>query len=233
MRQVIDRIPQSTRVYQELIRTEDLVTQLDTLVEEEEITPLEALNIFPSDTEVDNNELLRRWELLQSVPAGAPTRSLIEDSFAYGLTSRQEFVDRLERLEYNTTEYDDVVQATILNDLDGRLQDALAYGLISEVRYAEIAEQAGVDDQAIDKLLQGESASAILKSRQVTSVPPAERSVGTIVGIGESRQRALEAVDIATVGALAAADVETVAENAQVSQETAQQWVDAAQARLS
>lgn len=232
LQQVNDRIPRSTRTYQELIETEGLVQQLDRLIEEEELTPAEAADLFPNNTETSISALTSRWDNLQSLPQQAPTRSLIEGSFAGGYTDLETFRSRMERLEYNTSDYEGVLQKQVREELDGDLQESLALGTLSEREYADLAEFAGIDDGAIELLLQGQSFSDITTRRLKQDATPSERSVRTVVGIGESRGSALSGAGIETVADLAQADAGTVADAAQVSEETAQGFIDSASARV-
>lgn len=231
-RDVVEAVPRATTVYEERTQFEELVNQLDTLMADGELDPAEVREFADGLEDEILQELVARYERIQRLPSGAPPRSLIEDSFAYGLSTEELLRERLNRLEYNVNEYDDVVQATILNDLDGRLQDALAYGLISETEFANIAESAGVNDEAIEGLLSGQSAAQILKQAEVTSVPPGERDVQTLSGIGSARSAGLNAGGIQTVGDMAEADVETVSQLAQVSPETALGYINQARLRV-
>jgi len=120
----------------------------------------------------------------------------------------------------------------VLDELDGDLQEAVGLGLVSEAEYSDFAEFAGLDDETVALLLQGQSFGDITTARLQESTAPSERAVGTIVGIGESRARALDGIGIETVQDLAEADVETVAEAAQVSPETAEQFIQQARRRV-
>jgi hypothetical protein len=228
-----DRIRRSARVYQELIRTEDLVSALDTLVEDEELSPQEAVNLFPDDTEVDQAALRERFRLLQQPPTGPPSRSQIESSFARGYTDRSTLEARLDRLSYDVDEYGDVVRATVLDELDGDLQEAVALGLVSEGRYSDLAEFAGVDDQAIELLLQGASFGDIASRRLAQTDTGGDRGLRTLSGIGESRAALLRDVGLETVAELAQADPQELAQAAGLAVETADRLITRAQARVS
>jgi hypothetical protein len=233
LQQTNDRIRRSARVYQELIRTEDLVSALDTLVEDEELSPQEAVNLFPDDTEVDQQALRERFRLLQQPPTGAPSRSQVESSFARGYTNRSTLEARLDRLSYDVDEYGDVVRATVLDELDGDLQEAVALGLVSEGRFSDLAEFAGVDDQAIELLLQGASFGDIASRRLAQTDTGGDRGLRTLSGIGESRAALLRDVGLETVAELAQADPQELAQAAGLAVETADRLITRAQARVS
>lgn len=230
---VNDRLPQSVRVYQELVRTEDLVTQLDTLAEDEELTPEEAAALFPDDTELDKDELRERFRLLQEPPSGPPTRSLVEDSGTLGFTSLRTLEERLERLEYNTDRYDDAVNVTLYGEIDGNLQEAFALGLIDQATYGEVMDRLGLDSDAQAALMSGQSLGDVVSRRLEEQADPASLPVSSISGIGESRAAGLRAADIETVADLAQADPQTVAQAAQVESTTAQGFIDQASQRTS
>jgi len=233
LRRVNNRLSRSARVYQELIRTEDLVSSLDTLVENGELDPQQAVNLFPDDTEVDPQALRDRFRLLQEPPTGPPTRSQIESSFARGYTDRQTLEDRLDRTSFTVGEYQDVIRTTVLEELDGDLQESVALGLVSEGRFSDLAEFAGVDDEAIELLLQGASFADIASRRLTQTDTAGDRGLRTISGIGESRAALLRDVGLETVAELAQVDPEELADAAGLAIETTDRLVTRAQARVS
>jgi hypothetical protein len=223
---------QSADMWEQKTVTDELVGEYDTLARDGEISPGDAVADMPEQVDPALASLENRWNLLADVPRGSPTRSMMEGSFASGYTDLETLRDRLERLEYDVGSYEDVLKKQVLDELDGDLQQAVALGQLSEAQYTDYAEFAGLDDETVELLLQGQSLSDIKTSRLAEQADPSSRTVGTLVGIGESRARALAGVGIETVADLAGADVETVAETAQVSPETAQQFIDQAQQRI-
>jgi hypothetical protein len=232
LQQVNDRITDSARAYQELLVTEDHISDLDTRVEDGTLTPDEAAALVPDGVEISGQELRRRWSQKDGLDPQAPSQSDFLDALVEGYTSLEETRDRLDQAELDTERYEDVLKAEIVGDLDGSLQTAVGTGRLSEGRFSDLAEFAEVDDEVIELLLQGQSLSDIASARLQESTQASERSVRTLVGIGESRAAALDAVGLGTVQALAQADVETVAETAQVSPETAQEFIQQAQQRI-
>lgn len=233
LRQVPEEIPRSNRAWEERTAVEALVDELETVVKDEELSPREARALLPDEVDVAADALEDRFRSLQTVPPGAPTRALVEGSFGFGYTDLDELKSRLERLEYDPDRYDDVLRLTVLEALDGDLQEAVALGLLDPGTFSDYAEFAGLDDEAIDLLLRGQSFADITTQRLREQADPAELSVRTLSGIGDSRTAGLEAAGIETVGDMAAADVETVADAAEVSTSTAQSFIDQAQDRLS
>jgi len=232
LQETADQIPRSARAYQELIVSEDLVSDLDQRVEDGTLAPDEAVTEVPDEVPANRDALRQRFRQRDALDPQAPSQSDFIDALVEGYTSLEETRDRLDQAELDTERYEDVLKAEIVGDLDGSLQTAVGTGRLSEGRFSDLAEFTGVDDQVIELLLQGQSLSDIASARLQEATSPAERSVRTLVGIGESRAAALDAAGLGTVQALAQADVDTVAETAQVSPETAQDFIQQAQQRI-
>lgn len=230
--QVNDRIELSARAYQELLVTEDHISDLDQRVEDGTLDADEALRLVPDGIEISDDALLQRWEQKAQLDPSAPSQAEFIDSLVNGYVGLQDTKARLDVAELDTSRYDDVLKVEILDELDGALQQAVALGQLSEARFTDLCQFVGLDQQACDALLEGQSLSDITKARLQKATPPAERSVRTIVGIGESRGQALIAAGIETVTDLAQADVEAVADAADVSPETAQEFINQAQQRI-
>lgn len=226
--QVNNEIPRSNRVWEERTTTEELVAQLDTLVEDGELDPAEAVALIPDEVDVAKEALGDRFELFGDVPAGAPTRALVEKSFHQGYTDLAELQNRIERLEYNTDRYDDVLRTVVRDEIDGDLQEAFALGFISEAEYGEYMDFVGVDQETQAALFAGQDLGDVADSRLEAAAGADERPVSALPGIGQSRATALETIGVETLADLAAADPETVADTAQISPETAQELIDLA-----
>jgi hypothetical protein len=231
--EVRDNLDQTTRIYEERTVAEELVTQLDDAVRAGEITAAEAGELVPGEIEEARDSLIARWRFLEELPQQSPSESDIIQMLTGGYRSLSETRERLERGFLDTEKYEDLLRDEVRKDLDGDLQEAVALGIMSEGRFSDLAEFAGLDDQAIEQLLQGRSYSDITEQRLAEETSPSERSVRTIIGIGEARGSALQASGIETVQDLANASQEDVAEAAQVSPETAQDFIDAAARRVS
>jgi len=130
-------------------------------------------------------------------------------------------------------EYQDVIRTTVLEELDGDLQESVALGLVSEGRFSDLAEFAGVDDEAIELLLQGASFADIASRRLTQTDTAGDRGLRTISGIGESRAALLRDVGLETVAELAQVDPEELADAAGLAIETTDRLVTRAQARVS
>lgn len=230
--QVNNRIPRSTRSYEELIVSEDLIADLDSRVEDGTLTPGEALALVPSQLETDTDALRRRWEDKDALDPQAPSQSDFLAALTEGYAGLDETRERLDQTELDTDRYEDVLQAEIVGDLDGSLQAAVATGRLSEGEFSDLAEFAGLDDQSIEWLLQGLSFTDIVGRTLAQQADPTDRSVRTILGVGESRAAGLVAVGIETVQDLANADPETVADATQTSPETAAEYINQAQQRI-
>jgi len=120
------------------------------------------------------------------------------------------------------------LRASILDELDGSLQESVALGLISPNTYSNLAQEVGLDESATQSLLAGESLSDITKRRLQEEQDQSNLPTTAIQGIGESRAQSLTAADIDTVGELAAADPEPVADITQVTVDTAETWIQIA-----
>jgi hypothetical protein len=227
-----DAIRRSARVYQELLVSEDLVSTLDTLVEDGVIDPEEAVARIPDEVDAEDSAFRQRFQLLAEQEAGTPSRSQFETSFANGFSTLETLRERLDETAYPTGQFDDVVDATLLDELDGDLQRAVGLGLIDETTYANLAEDLGLDDETVDRLLRGEDLGDIAERRLTEQTPPEERSVETIVGIGQSRAAALRAADVETVDDLARERPEEIASVVDVTPEAAQEFVERAVRRV-
>jgi len=231
--EVRDNLAQTTRIYEERTVAEELVNQLDQAVRKGEITALEAAEMVPEEIEEAQPALTARWEFLEGLPPKSPSETDIIQMLTGGYRSLSETRERLEQGFLDTDKYEDLLRDEVRKDLDGDLQEAVALGIMSEGRFSDLAEFAGVDDAVIDQLLQGRSFSDITEQRLAEATDPSERSVRTIIGVGEARGSALQASGIETVQDLSEASQEDVAEAAQVSPETAQDFIDAAARRVS
>jgi len=227
-----DAIRRSARVYQELLVSEDLVSTLDTLVEDGVIDPEEAVARIPDEVDAEDSAFRQRFELLAEQEAGTPSRSQFETSFANGFSTLETLRERLDETAYPTEQFEDVVDATLLDELDGDLQRAVGLGLIDETTYANLAEDLGLDDETVDRLLRGEDLGDIAERRLTEQTPPEERSVETIVGIGQSRAAALRAAGVETVDDLARERPEELASVVDVTPEAAQEFVARAARRV-
>jgi hypothetical protein len=228
-KETVQEIPKTTRVYEERIRAEELVNQLDELVAAEELTPDEAVGRLGFLREETQDELRTRFEDLQDLPAGPPTRSQVEGGFQNGLIGIDRFTDLLETVDVDPAEHPYVVQEAILSEIDGDLRQAVGLGYITDGEYRIIAETAGLDEKTRTRLLEGEDLDEIAESRLQEKVDSGTLAVDTVSGIGSNRRSALEAGGIGTVGALVEADPADVASLANVTEDTAAGFIASAE----
>jgi len=233
LRETADLLPESARTYQELLRTEEAVGQLDTLAEAGVLEPAEAEALIPEDTEADPQAFRDRFRILRDLPAGAPSGTDFEGAFASGYLSLEEFRARLNQTDYPTDQYEPVLKKQVLDELDGDLQTALGLGLISQGEYSDIAEFAGLEDPTIDALLRGQSLDNLATAALQEEADPGELPARTLSGIGESRGAGLEAAGLETVRDVAQADTQTVVDATQVSPETAEGFITQARQRIN
>lgn len=231
--EIVDNAPRVTATYEERTVAEELVNQLDSLTSERELTPGEAAARLPPEVAEAEGALRERFELLRDLPAGSPSQAEVERSLTAGYTDLATFRERLTAREFPAEQYDDVVRGILLDELDGDLQEAVGLGLLEEGTFSDLAEEAGLDDETIELLLQGQSFTDIAAARLEEATPPSSRSVRTIVGIGESRGASLSATGIETVADLAGADPEAVAQAAGVSPAVAAEFIQRAQNRVN
>jgi len=228
LRQVPDEIPRSNRVWEEKTAVEAVVSQLDTLVDDGELAPPEAIDLLPDEGETAAPALEDRFENIQALPGGSPTRSQVEKSFAQGYSDLATLQQRIDRLEFEVSEYEDVFTTMVRDEIDGDLQESYALGLISEQQYGELMDVAGLDAETQQALFAGQDLGNVADSRLQDQASASDRPVAALPGIGESRATALQAVGIETVADIAGADTETVAEAAQISPETAEELIQLA-----
>jgi hypothetical protein len=227
--ETVQEIPKTTRIYEERIRAEELVNQLDELVAAEEITPNEAINQLGFLNDEAQLELRDRFRDLRDLPSGPPTRSQVESGFQNGLIGIDRFTSLLETVDVDPAEHPYVEQEAILAEIDGDLRQALGLGYITEGEYQELADTAGLDAETISSLLDGEDLDDIAESNLQDKVDSGTLAVDTVSGIGENRRSALEAGQIGTVGVLANADPAEVARLANVTEDTAADFISSAE----
>jgi hypothetical protein len=200
----------SSDMWEQRTAIEPVVSELDTLVADGEITPGEAMNYLPPGADEARDALADRWRNIQTLPNEAPTRGQLESWFTWGLIDRQTFVTGLQRVDVDPNDYPAVVAEAILGELDGDLRTALGIGLLDENRYSQYARTVGLDQSAIQALLTGSDLKDIGQQRASEEVPLAERPTDVVIDVGENRAAALEGVGIETVGDLATASVDEV-----------------------
>jgi len=228
LQETAEVLPESARTYQELLRTEELVRSLDTLAQDGVVSPEAALETIPDQVEADDQAFIDRFQLLRDLPAGSPSGADFEKSFHQGYIDLAQLRDRLDQTEYPTGDFEEVLRTVVRDEIDGDLQESLALGLISEAQYGEYMDFVGLDAETQAALVAGQDLGDVADSRLQEAAPAGDRPVSAIPGIGQSRATALEAVGIQTFGDLAGADPQAVADAAQVSPETAQEFIDLA-----
>jgi hypothetical protein len=229
LRQVNTEIDRSNRVWQEKTAVDPVVSRLDQLVESGELNPAAATALLPPGAQTGIDALNDRFNNIQGLSQGKPSRSQLEGSFARGYSSLDKLRERLEAAEYDAEKYEGVVKATVLDELDGDLQEAVALGLVSENTYSNLCEFVGLDEDTTQALLSGQSFSDITTRRLQEQQSADELPTSAVQGIGEGREQALSFEGIDTLADLAAADVATVADATNVSEQTAEGWISVAQ----
>jgi hypothetical protein len=227
-----ERLPRTTRAYEERPVAEAGVSRLDQLVSAGEVSPDNAIEILPDLNDKTIEELRARFELISGLPNGSPTRSQVESGFTAGLIGLQTFTDLLDQVDVDPEAHPYVEAEVILSELDGDLRRAVGLGLIDEGQYVEYAEVVGLEQSIIDRLLQGEDLGDIADSRLSQKVGQGTLAVDTISGIGESRRQTLEAVGLDTVSDVADASPDEITSVLNVSDELAETLISRA-TRLS
>jgi hypothetical protein len=230
---VNNRIDRSARAYDQLLVTEELVSQLDTLVQEGVLEPEAAVARVPEQVPVDGDALRERFVLLQEQEAGAPSQSELEDAFTLGQITPEQFRSGLSQREFPVRDFEGVYSALVLGEADGQLRTAVGLGLMNEADYVDLLTEAGLDEQTVEQLLQGQDLDKIaLKRLQETE----GRGSGALEGlpqIGEERASLLRSAGLESVDAVATADPEIVADALAVSPEFAARLIQAARIRAS
>jgi len=227
-----ERLPRTTRAYEERPVAEAGVAQLDQLVSAGEVSPDQAIEILPDLNDKTIEELRARFELIAGLPNGSPTRSQVEGGFTNGLIGLQRFTELLDQVDVDPEAHPYVEAEAILSELDGDLRRAVGLGLIGEGQYVEYAEVVGLEQSIIDRLLQGEDLDDIADSRLSQQVGQGTLAVDTISEVGESRRDTLEAVGIDTVSAVADSSQDEITSVLNVSDELAETLISRA-TRLS
>ncbi len=227
-----ERLPRTTRAYEERPEAEAGVSRLDQLVSAGEVSPDDAIEILPDLNDKTIEELRARFKLISDLPNGSPTRSQVESGFTAGLIGLERFTELLDQVDVDPEAHPYVEAEVILSELDGDLRRAVGLGLIDEGQYVEYAEVVGLEQSIIDRLLQGEDLSDIADSRLAQRQQQGNLSVDTISEIGENRRDTLEAVGIDTVSAVANSSPGEITSVLNVSDELAETLISRA-TRLS
>jgi hypothetical protein len=231
-RRTAERLPRTTRAYEERPEAEAGVAQLDQLVSSGEVSPEDAIEKLPDLNDKTIDELRARFKLLSGLPNGSPTRSQVEGGFTAGLIGLQTFNDLLDQVDVDPKAHPYVEAEVILSELDGDLRRAVGLGLIDEGQYVEYAEVVGLEQSIIDRLLQGEDLGDIADSRLSQQVGQGTLTVDVISGIGESRRQTLEAAGLDTVSAVADSSPDEITSVLDVAESTAEGFISRA-TRLS
>ena len=227
--EVVDAMPRSADLWEQRTTTEALIGEIDTLVDDGELTPAQARLQLPDEADEAADALEDRWEGLDDLPNKAPTRSQLETWFGWGLINRNSLVAGLRNVDVDPEEYPAVVGENILDEIDGDLRTALGVGLIDENYYSRLARTVGLDQDAIRQLLGGQDLDDIGKERASEEIPLAERPTTAVIDVGTSRSAALSGAGIDNIGDLAAADVGTVADAAALTETAAETLISRAQ----
>jgi len=202
--------------------------ELDAQVQAGETTPIEATRALPDDVDEARDALRDRFELLEANARDAPSDSDTLGHLSRGIVGLQTAAEELSNPGRDDSETTRLLVEEILSELDGDLRTALGLGQIDDAAYSELASVAGVDQDAVNSLLDGDDLDEIALRRLRDDQTPAGQSVESIIGIGPARGSALAASDIETVQDLANADPEEVADIAQVTVDAARDFVEAA-----
>jgi hypothetical protein len=231
--EVVDAMPRSADLWEQRTTTEALIGEIDTLVDDGQLTPAQARLQLPDEADEAADALEDRWMGLDDLPNKAPTRSQLETWFGWGLINRNSLVAGLRNVDVDPEEYPAVVGENILDEIDGDLRTALGVGLIDENYYSRLARTVGLDQDVIRQLLGGKDLDDIGKERASEEIPLAERPTTAVIDIGTSRSAALAGAGIDNIGDLAAADVGTVADAAALTETAAETLISRAQQMTS
>jgi hypothetical protein len=231
--EVVDAMPRSADLWEQRTATEPVVSELDKLVNDGEVTPAEASNYVPAEAEDASQALEDRWRNVEQLPNEAPTRSQLESWFGWGLINRRSLYEGLERTDVDPEKYPAIMGENILSELDGDLRTALGLGLIDENYFSSLAKSLGLEQDVVRDVMAGDDLDDIAIEKASEDVPLSERPTTAVIDISTSRAAALSGEDIETVGDLAQADVQVVAEAAALTDESARTIISRAESMVS
>jgi len=231
--EVVDAMPRSADLWEQRTATEPVVSELDKLVNDGEVSPAEASNYVPAEAEDASQALQDRWRNVEQLPNEAPTRSQLESWFGWGLINRRSLYEGLERTDVDPEKYPAIMGENILSELDGDLRTALGLGLIDENYFSSLAKSVGLEQDVVRDVMAGDDLDDIAIEKASEDIPLSERPTTAVIDIGTSRAAALSGEDIETVGDLAQADVQVVAEAAAFTDESARTIISRAQSMVS
>jgi len=229
---VVDAMPRSADLWEQRTATEPVVSELDKLVNDGEVSPAEASNYVPAEAEDASQALQDRWRNVEQLPNEAPTRSQLESWFGWGLINRRSLYEGLERTDVDPEKYPAIMGENILSELDGDLRTALGLGLIDENYFSSLAKSVGLEQDVVRDVMAGDDLDDIAIEKASEDIPLSERPTTAVIDIGTSRAAALSGAGVDTVGDLARADVSTVAEAAAFSDEAAQTIINRAESMI-
>lgn len=232
-RRTIESAPRAADLWEQRTTTGDLVTELDSLVMDETLTPAQAIDVLPDEIDEARPALRERWGLLAGIPAGTPSQTEVEAAWAFGFRSIDEFLEQLDAAEFDVDEFGPEVDALLLEALEGDLRTARGLDLIDGQTYTDVADRVGLDDETVAQLLAGQDLDEIALRRLTAEDRDEGMTVGDILQIGPEREQALIQGGIETVDGLATADPEDVADLLAVDAEFAAQLIRQAQLRTS
>ena len=230
--EVVDAMPRSADLWEQRTATEPVVSELDKLVNDGEVSPAEASNYVPAEAEDASQALQDRWRNVEQLPNEAPTRSQLESWFGWGLINRRSLYEGLERTDVDPEKYPAIMGENILSELDGDLRTALGLGLIDENYFSSLAKSVGLEQDVVRDVMAGDDLDDIAIEKASEDIPLSDRPTTAVIDIGTSRAAALSGAGIDTVGDLARADVGTVAEAAAFSDEAAETIINRAESMI-
>jgi len=231
--EVVDAMPRSADLWEQRTATEPVVSELDKLVNDGEVSPAEASNYVPAEAEDASQALQDRWRNVEQLPNEAPTRSQLESWFGWGLINRRSLYEGLERTDVDPEKYPAIMGENILSELDGDLRTALGLGLIDENYFSSLAKSVGLEQDVVRDVMAGDDLDDIAIEKASEDIPLSDRPTTAVIDIGTSRAAALSGEDIETVGDLAQADVQVVAEAAAFTDESARTIISRAESMVS
>jgi len=219
-------------VYQELLRTEELVPQLDGLVRDGVVDPATAVDRIPIERDETRTALTDRFTQLRDLPAGGPSQAETVDSVVLGYISLEAARDRISQSDIDLSQFDDVLKSDIQSEVDGDMQRALGLGLLSDSQFTELAQFAGLDAETIQLARAGRDLGDVASRRLQDSETETGQTLEGLVGVGEQTAQGLRAAGIDSVTALADANPDTVADALATSPEAAERFVRQARVRV-
>jgi hypothetical protein len=251
--EVIEQLPKTENLIQDYVRLTEFNFRLREQVQAGVITPQQAVDLIEpelrdiiedalpedryreedrtADETVDIlvDELLRNFQLLDSLPADPPSEGDLEAWFQKGVITSQQYQNLYQRFGSIPEAFGFYLQESAIDVGWDGVQEQFALGRLSAQEARLRLRLIGFNQQEASRILSGADGDSIVTNRLVGEGEESQLPVSLATEIGEARGAQLTAVGIDSLSTLAETSVEQVAEITGMSDQQAQTAIESAQ----